>query len=227
MAGDTKQLTSLPLWLRRRKETRSSVTSDALWRRGSITIENQSDIPLYDSFIITSRLRGVCLDDTGRYGLVPFLVQPVEITTLESTGYDIENEWDSNDQNRPDPEFNYCFLRSDWLSATSSVWTTTSTARTPIWYGEGGRHVSSRWRVSTVSSSAHGTGTEDYFNQSWSPDEHYYTSTSEPWVWEAERLSLPCSAGMGRTHVYRLPPRGSDPVQEVSASLIEQGHGTA
>lgn len=72
--------------------------------------------------------------------------------------------------------------------------------------------------------SLHGTGTEDYFNQSWSPDEHFL----HPYFGTARapgRLNdSPRFGWMGRTHCYRF--HLEDPVR-FQASLrasIEHGH---
>lgn len=93
----------------------------------------------------------------------------------------------------------------------------------PIWYGEGDDMFlidGEPWP-----GSLHGTGTEDYFNQSWCPDEHYlhpYFGTA----YAPGRNNNDARFGwLGKTHVYRF--HIEDPVR-FSKSLrasIEHGHG--
>jgi hypothetical protein len=86
----------------------------------------------------------------------------------------------------------------------------------PMWYGEGDDMIfidGERWPPSL-----HGTGTEDYFNTSWSPKTLYshpyygYARVNDDVGW------------LGRTHVYRF--HVSDPVyfDESLRFTIEHGH---
>jgi hypothetical protein len=86
----------------------------------------------------------------------------------------------------------------------------------PIWYGEG----DDMWMIDGEEwpGSLHGTGTEDFFNSSWCPNEIY----SHPYFGYAR---IPDKLGwMGRTHCYRFMLE--DPVyfdKSLRAS-IEHGH---
>jgi len=86
----------------------------------------------------------------------------------------------------------------------------------PMWYGEG----DDMWMIDGEAwpGSLHGTGTEDFFNSSWSPNELY----AHPYFGYAR---VPDKFGwMGRTHCYRFLLE--DPIR-FSKSLrasIEHGH---
>ncbi|WP_135555399.1 glycoside hydrolase family 172 protein [Paenibacillus cymbidii] len=86
----------------------------------------------------------------------------------------------------------------------------------PMWYGEG----DDMWMVDGEAwpGSLHGTGTEDFFNTSWSPNEIYM----HPYFGSAR---IPDKLGwMGRTHIYRF--LFEDPIyfdKSLRAS-IEHGH---
>jgi len=86
----------------------------------------------------------------------------------------------------------------------------------PMWYGEGDDMFFIDGE--TWPSSLHGTGTEDYFNTSWSPNDLFehpyygYARVNENIGW------------LGRTHVYRF--HVTDPVyfDESLRFSIEHGH---
>ncbi|HET7616373.1 MAG TPA: glycoside hydrolase family 172 protein [Bacillales bacterium] len=89
----------------------------------------------------------------------------------------------------------------------------------PMWYGEG----DDMWLVDGEPwpGSLHGTGTEDFFNSSWCPNELY----SHPYFGYAH---IPDKLGwMGRTHSYRFLLE--DPVyfEKSLRSSIEHGHDNA
>ena len=92
----------------------------------------------------------------------------------------------------------------------------------PVWYGEGDDMFlidGEEWP-----GSLHGTGTEDYFNQSWCPDEHY----CHPYfgiAYAPGRGNDDARFGwMGKTHNYRF--HIEDPVRFQSSlrASIEHGH---
>ncbi|MCG9895290.1 MAG: DUF2961 domain-containing protein [Fimbriimonadaceae bacterium] len=92
----------------------------------------------------------------------------------------------------------------------------------PMWYGEGDDMFlidGEPWP-----GTLHGTGTEDYFNQCWCPDElfsHPYFGTARvPGVENRD----PRFGWMGRTHVYRY--HIEDPIRFRSSlrATIEHGH---
>ncbi len=92
----------------------------------------------------------------------------------------------------------------------------------PIWYGEGDDMFlidGEPWP-----GSLHGTGTEDYFNQSWCPDEHYL----HPFFGTARAPGRgnndPRFGWLGRTHCYRF--HIMDPIYFRTSlrASIEHGH---
>jgi hypothetical protein len=89
----------------------------------------------------------------------------------------------------------------------------------PMWYGEG----DDMWMVDGENwpGSLHGTGTEDFFNSSWCPNELYM----HPYFGYAR---IPDNLGfMGRTHCYRFML--ADPVyfEKSLRASIEHGHNNA
>lgn len=92
----------------------------------------------------------------------------------------------------------------------------------PVWYGEGDDMFlidGEPWP-----GSAHGTGTEDYFNMSWCPDEHF----CHPYFGCARAPGRENNDGrfgwIGKTHLYRF--HIEDPVrfQKSLRASIEHGH---
>ncbi len=89
----------------------------------------------------------------------------------------------------------------------------------PIWYGEG----DDMWLVDGERwpGSLHGTGTEDFFNGAWSPNELY----AHPYFGYAR---IPSGLGwMGRTHCYRFLLE--DPIHFTRSlrASIEHGHANS
>ena len=86
---------------------------------------------------------------------------------------------------------------------------------TPVWYGEGDDMF---FIDGAEKATLHGTGTEDYFNSSWCPNENYahpyfgYARTPDDIGW------------LGRTHCYRF--HIDDPIHFDNSLLftIEHGH---
>jgi len=94
-----------------------------------------------------------------------------------------------------------------------------------VWYGEGDDMFlvdGEPWP-----GSAHGTGTEDYFNQCWCPDEHfthpYFGTARAP----GKDNDSPRFGWIGRTHVYRF--HLEDPIRFTTSlrASIEHGHNNA
>lgn len=146
-----------------------------------------------------------------------------ELTKPESGSGDIENEWGTLGQTpkNPSDEFNYLFCEPEGHGHYVGV-NYYINSPGPIWYGEGDDMFlvdGEPWP-----GSAHGTGTEDYFNQSWSPDEHYL----HPYFGTARapgRLNdSPRFGWQGRTHVYRF--HLDDPIRFTKSlrASIEAGH---
>lgn len=92
---------------------------------------------------------------------------------------------------------------------------------TPIWYGEGDDMIYIDGSTTPV---LHGTGTEDYFNTSWSPKEPFQTPYfGYPRV-NTSDLAYTSNGWLGRTHVYRF--NIVDPVyfDKSLKFTIEHGH---
>jgi len=146
-----------------------------------------------------------------------------ERTQPESEQGDLENEWGifGASPKNPSDKFNYllceCEGRGHYVGVNYYVH-----CPTPIWYGEGDDMFlvdGEPWP-----GSAHGTGTEDYFNQSWSPDERYL----HPYFGTARAPGVdndsPRFGWLGRTHVYRY--HLEDPIRFAKSlrASIEHGH---
>lgn len=185
-----------------------------------ITIENQSDIRV-DSFYyyVDYEEHASIPDDMGRF----HAWYHQELTTPESGSGDVENEWQIFGEfaNNPSDQFNYLFCAPEGAGHYVGV-NYYINCPTPVWYGEGDDMFlvdGEAWP-----GSAHGTGTEDYFNQSWCPDEHYL----HPYFGTARapgRLNdSPRFGWLGRTHVYRF--HLEDPVRFKKSlrASIEHGH---
>lgn len=89
----------------------------------------------------------------------------------------------------------------------------------PMWYGEG----DDMWMIDGESwpGSLHGTGTEDFFNSSWCPNEIYL----HPYFGYAR---IPNKLGwMGRTHCYRFFLEDPICFEKSLNSSIEHGHDNA
>lgn len=89
----------------------------------------------------------------------------------------------------------------------------------PMWYGEG----DDMWRVDGEPwpGSLHGTGTEDFFNSSWCPNELYM----HPYFGYAR---VPDKLGwMGRTHCYRFFLEDPIYFDHSLVASIEHGHDNA
>jgi hypothetical protein len=185
-----------------------------------ITIENQSDT-MVDAFYyyVDYEEHASIPDDMGRF----HAWYHQELTIPESTTGDVENEWcifDEFAKNTTD-RFNYLFCEPDGAGHFVGV-NYYINCPTPVWYGEGDDMFlvdGEPWP-----GSAHGTGTEDYFNQSWCPDEHY----CHPYFGTARapgRLNeSPRFGWLGRTHVYRFHLEDPIRFQKSLRASIEHGH---
>jgi len=91
-----------------------------------------------------------------------------------------------------------------------------------MWYGEGDDMFlvdGEPWP-----GSAHGTGTEDYFNQSWCPDEHFqhpYFGIAYAPGRNNEQLRF---GWIGRTHCYRFHLEDPIRFKRSLRASIEHGH---
>jgi len=146
-----------------------------------------------------------------------------ELTQPESDLGDVENEWTvfAPFAKNPSDESNYVFCHPEGTGHFVGV-NYYVNSPSPIWYGEG----DDMFLVDGESwpGSAHGTGTEDYFNQSWCPDEHY----CHPYFGTARapgRLNDSARFGwLGRTHVYRFHLEDPIRFRKSLRASIEHGH---
>ncbi|HVT14547.1 MAG TPA: glycoside hydrolase family 172 protein [Fimbriimonadaceae bacterium] len=185
-----------------------------------ITVENQSDVRV-DAFYyyVDFEEHAEIPADMGRF----HAWYHQEITKPESADGDVENEWQifGSYANNPSDEQNYLFCASEGAGHYVGV-NYYINCPTPVWYGEGDDMFlvdGEPWP-----GSAHGTGTEDYFNQSWCPDEHYL----HPYFGTARapgRLNdAPRFGWLGRTHVYRFHLEDPIRFKKSLRASIEHGH---
>ena len=184
------------------------------------TIENQSNLTV-DSFYyyIDYEEHDAIPDEMGRF----HAQYRQEVTVPESDVGDVENEWSvfGPFADNPTDRDNYVFCepegRGHFVGVNYYI-----NSPSPIWYGEGDDMFlvdGEPWP-----GSAHGTGTEDYFNQSWCPDEHY----CHPYFGTARapgRLNdSPRFGWLGRTHVYRVHLEDPIRFKKSLCASIEHGH---
>jgi hypothetical protein len=185
-----------------------------------ITIENQSEVPV-DSFYyyIDFEEHDQMPGEMGRF----HAWYHQETTAPESESGDVENEWAifGKTPKNPTDAHNYLFCEVEGTGHFVGV-NYFIQCPTPVWYGEGDDMFlvdGEPWP-----GSAHGTGTEDYFNQSWCPDEHYlhpYFGTARA---PGRENDSPRFGWLGRTHCYRF--HLEDPVRFKKSlrASIEHGH---
>lgn len=158
-------------------------------------------------------------DDQGRF----HAQYRQELTKPESAIGDIENEWATfgDFANNPTDENNYVFCQPEGKGHFVGVNYYINNP-SPMWYGEGDDMFlvdGEPWP-----GSAHGTGTEDYFNQSWCPDEHF----CHPYfgiAYAPGRDNDDARFGwLGYTHCYRF--HLEDPIRFTKSlrASIEHGH---
>lgn len=146
-----------------------------------------------------------------------------EVTTPESADGDLENEWGllGPTPKNPSDAGNYIFCQPEgeghYVGVNYYV-----NCPGPIWYGEGDDMFlvdGEAWP-----GSMHGTGTEDYFNTSWSPDEHflhpYFGIARAP----GRGNDSPRIGWLGRTHLYRFHLEDPIRFQKSLRASIEHGH---
>jgi len=146
-----------------------------------------------------------------------------EMTRPESTTGDVENEWEIFETfaKNPSDKDNYLFMEAAGTGHYVGV-NYYINCPTPVWYGEGDDMFlvdGEPWP-----GSAHGTGTEDYFNQSWCPDEiylHPYFGTARA---PGRGNDDPRCGWLGRTHVYRFHLEDPIRFKKSLRASIEHGH---
>lgn len=144
-----------------------------------------------------------------------------ELTTPE-TEDGRENEWNVLGAYgvNPSDENNYLFLETQGHGHFVGVNYYVSNPG-PMWYGEG----DDMWMVDGESwPGLHGTGTEDYFNTSWSPDELYSNPSFGVGYAPGRNNEDPLFGWFGRTHVYRYHLHDPVRFQKSLRFSIEHGH---
>ena len=185
-----------------------------------ITVENESDTAV-DAFYyyVDYEEHDSIPDDMGRF----HAWYHQELTQPEGEEEGVENEWTifGPFPKNPTDENNYVFTQPEGKGHYVGV-NYYVNCPTPVWYGEG----DDMFLVDgeTWPGSAHGTGTEDYFNQSWCPDEHF----CHPYFGTARapgRLNdSPRCGWLGRTHVYRFHLEDPIRFKKSLRASIEHGH---
>lgn len=186
-----------------------------------ITVENQSEHRTGAFYYYVDYEEHASIpDDMGRF----HAWYNQEYTAPESDFGDRENEWAilGPTPKNPTDKNNYLFCEVDGAGHFVGV-NYYVHCPSPVWYGEGDDMFlvdGEPWP-----GSAHGTGTEDYFNQSWSPDEiymHPYFGT--PYAPGRIGNDDQLYGWIGQTHCYRF--HLEDPIRFTKSlrASIEHGH---
>lgn len=180
-----------------------------------LTLENQSERPI-DAFYyyVDYEEQAAAPAEAGRF----HAWWHRELTDAgENDAAGRENEWSvlGPEGKNPGDAGNYLFLDAVGRGHVVGIQYYCDSPG-PIWYGEG----DDMWRIDGEAwpGSLHGTGTEDFFNASWSPNELY----AHPYFGYAR---IPGDlAWLGRVHCYRFFL--DDPVlfQKSVHASIEHGH---
>lgn len=186
-----------------------------------ITIENQSDEPIGALYFYVDFERLESADELADVGYFHAWYNQ-ELTMPESDFGDRENEWAilGETPKNPTTENNYLICECEgsgrFLGVNYFVH-----CPTPVWYGEGDDMFlidGEPWP------GLHGTGTEDYFNQAWSPDEvfmHPFFGTARA---PGKGNDDPLFGWLGRTHCYRFHIQDPIRFQKSLNFSIEHGH---
>jgi hypothetical protein len=176
-----------------------------------IEIENQADIDIGAFYYYIDYIEQEKPTENLAY-FHAWYNQLVTVTPPEG-----ENEWSllSNEVGKnPGGEGNYKIMQTEGKGHYVGV-NYFVNSPTPVWYGEGDDMF---FIDGAEKATLHGTGTEDYFNSSWCPNEKYqhpyfgYARTPDDIGW------------LGRTHCYRF--HIDDPIYFDHSLLfsIEHGH---
>lgn len=188
-----------------------------------IEVENQSELAIdHFYYYLDYEEHPAIGDDLGRF----HASYRQEVTKPESDFGDAENEWSvlGEFSDNPSDEHNYVFCEVEGQGHFAGV-NYYVNCPSPMWYGEGDDMFlvdGEAWP-----GSAHGTGTEDYFNQAWCPDTlfyHPYFGTARA---PGRNNDSPRLGWLGRTHVYRF--HLDDPIRFKKSlrASIEHGHANA
>lgn len=188
-----------------------------------ITVENQGPETV-DAFYyyVDYEEHSTIADDLARF----HAWYHQELTQPESATGDVENEWSIFEPaaKNPSDKDNYLFCECDGEGHFVGV-NYYVNCPTPVWYGEGDDMFlvdGEPWP-----GSAHGTGTEDYFNQSWCPDEvymHPYFGTARA---PGRGNDSPRFGWLGRTHCYRFHLEDPIRFKKSLRASIEAGHANS
>jgi len=182
-----------------------------------ITVENQGpeDVDAFYYYIDYEEHPSID-DDTPR-----FCAWYNQELTVPEGG--VENEWGifGDTPKNPSDKGNYLFCECEGTGHYVGVNYYVQNPG-PIWYGEGDDMFlidGEEWP-----GSLHGTGTEDYFNQSWCPDEHYCHPYFGIAYAPGRNNDDPRFGWIGKTHNYRF--HIEDPVRFKKSlrASIEHGH---
>jgi hypothetical protein len=174
-------------------------------------IENQADVPIRAFYYYIDYLE---LEEPPENLAYFHAWYNYQVTQAPEEG---ENEWGLlpiETGKNPDGEANYLIMETSGKGHYVGV-NYFVNSPTPVWYGEGDDFF---FIDGEAQPSLHGTGTEDYFNSSWCPNELY----AHAYFGYAR---VPSDIGwLGRTHAYRF--HLDDPVyfDKALRFTIEHGH---
>lgn len=141
--------------------------------------------------------------------------------TSPKTG-DAENEWEvlGPYSKNPSDQGNYLWCEAEGHGHFAGV-NYYVNSPTPMWYGEGDDMFlidGEPWP------GVHGTGTEDYFNTSWSPNQLFMHPSFGIAYVDGRQNGDPTLGWIGRTHLYRF--HLDDPIRFTTSlrASIEHGH---
>ncbi|HEC42123.1 MAG TPA: DUF2961 domain-containing protein [Bacteroides sp.] len=177
-----------------------------------IEIENQSDLRINALYYYIDYLEMKKLPEDAAYFHAWYNHQVTEAHPEAG-----ENEWgllSSYNGKNPKGERNYLIFKTEGKGHFAGV-NYFVNCPTPIWYGEGDDMI---FIDGDKYPTLHGTGTEDYFNTSWCPNEELYhpyfgygrTPNEIQWL--------------GRTHAYRFHIEDPIHFDESIRFTIEHGH---
>jgi hypothetical protein len=181
-------------------------------RAALITVENQSDSPISAFYYY------IDYEERARAEQNPYRFHAWWNRRLTTPLPEGENEWDTLGETPLHPQEvgdNYVFAdlggRGHFIGLNYFV-----DSPTPMWYGEGDDMFfidGEKWPPRL-----HGTGTEDFFNSSWCPNEIYM----HPYFgWARVNESL---GWLGRTHAYRFFIESPIAFNRSLLGTIEHGH---
>ncbi|HVL39655.1 MAG TPA: glycoside hydrolase family 172 protein [Fimbriimonadaceae bacterium] len=220
--GESYRFASLPLAAAPRKGNALVCYFPMPYGRGArITVENQGEVECGAFYYYVDYEEHASIPDSAARFHAWY---NQELTKPESSFGDRENEWGvlGETPKNPSDANNYLFCEVSGEGHYVGV-NYYCHCPTPIWYGEGDDMFlvdGEPWP-----GSAHGTGTEDYFNQSWSPDEHYlhpYFGTARAPAREAN--TDPLFGWLGKVHCYRFHLEDPIRFKKSLRASIEAGH---